>query len=179
MTKIAIIFGTDTGNTRRIAKQIAKLLGPERCHTPINIAKLTLDDFISYEHYILGTPTYGVGILPGLDTGTLQPSWAEFVSNFSNVDLTGKRIAIYGLGDQRKYDENFVDGIYRLYQPLKDAGAEIIGQWPNEDYQFTSSAACVDGQFVGLALDQDNQKDLTDARIQNWLGQLLEHGLGS
>lgn len=178
MTKIAIIFGTDTGNTRRIAKQIAKLLGPERCHTPINIAKLNPDEFMSYDHFILGTPTYGDGVLPGLGTGTLQPSWAEFVAYLKDANLSDKRIAIYGLGDQKKYDKSFVDGIYQLYQPLTEAGAEIIGHWLNEEYQFTSSAACIDGKFVGLPLDQDNQKELTDARVQRWVDQLLKQGMG-
>lgn len=173
MNKIAIIFGTDSGNTRRIAKQIAKLLGPERCHTPINIAKLTLDEFMSYDHFILGTPTYGDGVLPGVNTGTLQPSWAEFVVHLKDANLSGKRFAIYGVGDQKKYDKSFVDGIYQLYQPLKAAGAEIIGQWPDKEYQFTSSAAYIDGKFIGLPLDQDNQKELTDTRVQCWIDQLL------
>ncbi len=172
MSKIAIIFGTDTGNTRRIAKQIHKQLGSDRSDKPVNISKLTVDEFCNYQQMILGTPTYGMGILPGLDTGTLQPSWAEFVEKLESVDLSGKQIALYGLGDQEKYDENFVDGLYKLYQPLVDAGAEIIGHWPNEGYSFTTSEALIDGEFVGLPLDQDNQKELTDERIQQWLEQI-------
>lgn len=172
MSKIKIIFGTDTGNTRRIAKQIFKILGPEKAEKPINIAKLTLDDFIGFDHMILGTPTYGMGILPGVETGTLQPSWAEFVTKLEGVDLTGKTIALYGLGDQKKYEKNFVDGLYKLYQPLIDAGAEIIGHWPNQNYDFIESAALIDEQFIGLPLDQDNQKDLTDERLATWIEQL-------
>ena len=178
MPKISIIFGTDTGNTRRIAKHIYKILGPDKAEKPVNISKLSIDEFLTFEHMILGTPTYGMGILPGMETGTLQPSWAEFVEKLDQVDLTGKKIALYGLGDQEKYPDNFVDGLYKLYQPLHDNGAEIIGHWPNEGYNFNASEAHIDNQFVGLPLDMDNQKEHTDQRVEQWLTKVLEQGLG-
>ena len=52
---------------------------------------------------ILGSSTLGDGDLPGLSTGLSQPSWEEFLPQLVSANLTGKTVAIYGLGDQKKY----------------------------------------------------------------------------
>lgn len=171
MEKIGIFFGTDTGRTRLVAKQIAKKLG-DAAATPINIGRATLADFLAYDRLIVGSPTLGDGELPGHSTGLPQPSWEEFLPQLTGTDLSSKTIAIFGLGDQKKYPDEFVDAIGILHDAFVACGATVIGRWPTEGYEFSTSQA-VDGEhFLGLAIDQHHQAPLTDARIDRWLEQI-------
>lgn len=171
MAKIGIFFGTDTGRTRLLAKQIAKKLG-DAADAPVNIGRTRVEDFLAYEALILGSPTLGAGELPGLSTGLSQPSWEEFLPQLANADLSGKRIAIYGLGDQKKYPDEFVDAIGLIHDALLARGARVIGHWPVEGYEFTASRAVDGHHFLGLAIDQINQPLLTEARVDAWLAQI-------
>ncbi len=168
MAKVGIFFGTDTGNTRKVAKAIAKQLG-DVVGKPDNIKNVSVDDLLAYEVLILGSPTYGDGELPGLTAGTSTESWEEFLPNLSGADFSGKTIALYGLGDQAGYPGNFVDAIGMLYDAFADCGAQFIGFTSTDGYQFDSSKAVLDDQFVGLVLDEDNQKELSEARLADWL----------
>lgn len=171
MAKVGIFFGTDTGNTRKVAKQIAKQLG-ELTTKPENIKNVGVDDLQAYDVLILGSPTYGDGELPGLTAGTSTESWEEFMPNLSGADFTGKTIALYGLGDQEGYPDNFVDALGMLYDAFADCGATIVGFTSTEGYTYNSSRAVMGDQFVGLVLDEDNQKDLSEVRLQDWLTQI-------
>ena len=171
MARIGIFFGTDTGRTRLIAKQIAKKLGDE-ADAPVNIGRTTLADFLAYDALILGSPTLGDGELPGLSTGLNQPSWAEFLPQLAGVDLSGKIVAVYGLGDQKKYPEEFVDAIGIIHGVLVAGGARVVGRWPTSDYEFNTSLAVDGDHFLGLALDQINQPVLTEQRVDTWLAQI-------
>ena len=98
MSKIGLFFGTDTGTTRLLGKKIAKKLGEDLVDKPLNINRASLDDLLSYQVLILGTATYGEGDLPGMENNVKAGSWAEFVPQLEGVDLTGKTIALYGVG---------------------------------------------------------------------------------
>jgi len=172
MAKIGIFFGTDTGNTRRIAKDIQTFLGAEIAAKPVNIRTSSVDDLLKYDGLILGTPTYGEGELPGLSNGTSTESWAEFLPKLAGYDFSGKTVAIYGLGNQKSYAKDFVSAMIFLYDSFKNCGANVIGASSIEGYNFKESKAIVDGQFVGLALDQENQKELTQVRLDAWLKDL-------
>jgi flavodoxin I len=171
MAKVGIFFGTDTGNTRKVAKNIAKQLG-DVAGKPDNIKNVSVDDLLAYDVLILGSPTYGDGELPGLTAGTSTESWEEFLPNLSGADFSGKTIALYGLGDQVGYPANFVDAIGMLYDAFADCGAQFIGFTSTEGYEFDRSKAVLDDQFVGLVLDEDNQKELTEGRLSDWLKQI-------
>jgi flavodoxin I len=171
MAKIGIFFGTDTGRTRLIAKQMAKKLG-DAADAPVNIGRTTLEDFLAYDALIVGSPTLGDGELPGQSVGLGQPSWEEFVPQLASADLSGKTIAIFGLGDQKKYAEEFVDAIGLLHDAFVAAGARVVGRWPTAGYQFTASQAVDGDEFLGLALDQHHQPLLTEERINSWLAQI-------
>lgn len=171
MSKVGIFFGTDTGNTRRIAKDIAKTLGSIAAK-PVNVRTASVDDMLACEMLILGTPTYGEGQLPGLSTGNATESWEEFLPKLAGVDFSGKTVAIYGLGNQKSYPDEFVDAMFYLYEQFKQCNATLVGAWATDGYHFKSSKAVVDGQFVGLVLDQENQKDLTTERLDSWLKML-------
>jgi flavodoxin I len=174
MTKVGIFFGTDTGNTRRIAKNIADVLTPAIAAKPVNIRNASVSSLLDYDTLILGTPTYGEGQLPGLTTGNATESWEEFLPKMAGLNLSGKKVAIYGLGNQKGYPGEFVDAMFYLYEQCKQCGATMIGAWDIAGYNFKASKAVVDGHFIGLALDQENQKDLTSARLDQWLNHLAE-----
>ena len=172
---IGIYFGTDTGRTRRIAKLIAQKLGAivgDRADAPVNISRATLDAFLAHEVLFLGTPTLGDGELPGLSVGLAQESWHEFLPRLLGHDMSGKTVALFGLGDQVKYGNEFADALILLYDAVVACGARVIGAWPTDDYSFKASQALIDGRFVGLVLDQINQPALTEARVDAWLQQL-------
>lgn len=48
-------------------------------------------------------------------------------------------------------------------------GANILPGVSTEGYTYDDSEAVVDGNFVGLALDNVNEDDLTEGRIDAWL----------
>lgn len=171
MANIGIFFGTDTGNTRKIAKQIAKLLG-DKVGKPENIKNVSIDDLLAYDVLILGSPTYGEGELPGLTAGTSTESWEEFMPQLAGADFSGKTIALYGLGDQVGYPGNFVDAMGMIYDAFADCGAKFVGFTSTEGYEFDRSKAVLDDQFVGLVLDEDNQKELSEARLNDWLASI-------
>ena len=177
MSKIGIFFGTDSGTTRLIAKKIAKSiskrLGDEAVAKPVNINRIEPEDLLAYKALILGTPTYGQGALPGVENDTNDPSWLEFLPRLAGQDFTGIRVAVYGLGDQQSYPKHFVDAMMKLHDHFAGLGAEMVGDWPTDGYEFKRSKAVRNGRFVGLALDQHLQHLLTDERIAAWLDQVV------
>lgn len=169
MSTIGLFYGSETGNTRKVAKSIVKKLGEDVVEL-FNVSKASADDVAKFSALILGSPTLG--------DGELVDSWKEFLPTFKGVDLTGKTVAIYGLGDQESYGHEFCDAMSILFEAAKAQGATVIGSWPTDDYEFSKSKAVVDGEFVGLALDNDNQKDMTDERVDAWLEQVKDALLG-
>jgi flavodoxin I len=169
MATIGIFFGTDSGTTRLLAKKMAKILGDDIASKPLNINRTSVEDFLAYDALILGTPTYGEGCLPGIATGVKDGSWQEFLPKLGGCDLSGKTIALYGLGNSEKYTDRFADALFELHSALAAQGASFVGQCNPSDYSFEQSQAVVAGEFVGLVLDHVTQPLLTDTRIQNWL----------
>jgi flavodoxin I len=171
MSKIGIFFGTDTGTTRKIAKMIHKELG-DLADKPLNVNRIDATSFADYDILIIGTPTYGEGELPGLSAECQDKSWEEFMPEFDTLDLSGKKVAFYGLGDQVNYPDAFLDAMGELYDAVVEAGAQTVGRWSTEGYEYESSAAEEEGEFVGLALDNDNQSSLTAQRLSQWIAQI-------
>lgn len=170
MARIGIFFGSSTGNTRRIAKMIKKRFpDDDTMADPLNVNKASPELIASYDYLILGTPTLGEGELPGLDADCQQESWAEFLPKISGIDFTGKTVALYGLGDQEKYPDNFADALGELYEFVKTRGAKVVGAWPTDGYDFIASKAEIDGHFAGMVQDLDNQKMLLEDRLETWL----------
>lgn len=176
MSKLGIFFGTETGRTRLLAKQMARQLGSQYgvvVDKPANIGRTTVADFLACDAFILGLPTLGEGELPGLNTGLDQPSWSDFLPRLRSGCMRDKVVAIFGLGDQEKYPEHFVDGIGLLHDELTDLGARCVGRWPTAGYTFTGSISVEDDAFLGLAIDQHAQAGLTDERVARWLAQVV------
>ena len=169
MSRIGLFFASSTGNTRRIAKAIKKRFDDDVMADALNVNKATAELVAGYAYLILGTSTLGGGQLPGLSTDCMGGGWEEFLPQLKEVDFTGKTIALFGLGDQNKYPDEFVDAMGLIYHFVVARGARVVGVWPADDYDFISSKALVNDEFVGLALDQENQKALTETRVEAWL----------
>lgn len=166
MEKIALVYGSDTGYTEGVAMQIIDILG-EECVDCYDIGESSESIFVKYDFIIIGLSTW--------HDGQLQSDWDDFFKTFKEIDFTGKTIAFFGLGDQVGYGEYFIDGVGILGEVVHNNGGEIVGVWPTDGYDFESSKAVFqDGWFLGLAIDEDNQSDLTVERVQEWMGQVLE-----
>ncbi|MBV5283824.1 MAG: flavodoxin [Paludibacter sp.] len=163
MKPIAIIYGSSGGNTKDVAKKIAKKLVNAEV-TLIDVSKASVTDFETYSNLILGTSTWGFG--------DLQDDWDGFLSKLKSINLENKTIALFGLGDSSSYSDSFVDGMGILYETIKDKDCKIIGYISAERYNYDSSRAEEAGMFVGLALDEDNEYDKTDNRINDWLSDI-------
>ncbi len=156
---VAVIYGSAMGNTESAANIIADKLG---ISDVLNIADIDADKINSYDKLICGTSTWG--------SGDLQDDWDGF--DFSGLSLSGKVVAVFGMGDSESYSDTYCGGMGKLAQNLKDAGATLVGEVSTDGYNFEASDAVVDGKFVGLALDNDNQEDQTEARIDAWIAQI-------
>lgn len=173
MDKIGIFFGTETGTTRLVAKKIHARLGDALAAKPVNVNRIEPGDLLQYDALILGTPSYGVGQIPGRTAGCLEANWEEFLAKMpAGTEMRGKRIALYGLGAQERYSERFASSLKRLHEVFAGYGAELVGDWSTEGYVFEHSASVVDGRFVGLVIDQRTQGMHTDARLDAWLEQV-------
>ncbi len=161
MKKIAIIYGSSTDHTKSVAEEIANRLG-EFSPEVKNVADCSAEDFTAPDFLILGTSTWGCG--------DLQDDWADMIDRLGSADLSGKQIALFGLGDSSSFSDTFVDGMGELYEFFTGKNCQIVGSVSSDGYSFESSRAIVDDDFVGLALDVDNEDDLTSERLNAWLG---------
>jgi flavodoxin I len=165
MTKISLFYGTKTGYTETDAETIQTEFGGDTVVEIIDISKAAASDF-DRENIIIGCPTWNVG--------ELQADWDVFYEELDNIDFTGKKVAYFGLGDQVNYADSFQDAIGILEEKISERGGMTVGYWSTEGYEFNESKGVRDGKFVGLALDEDNQSELTDKRIENWVAQLKQ-----
>ena len=172
MSRIGLFFASSTGNTRRIAKAIKKRFDDDTMADALNVNKATAELVAGYSFLIFGTSTLGGGQLPGLSTDCMGGGWEEFLPQLKEVDFSGKTVALFGLGNQDKYPDEFVDAMGEIYHFVIARGAKVVGAWPADEYDFISSKALVDDEFVGLVLDQENQKLLTETRLEQWLKQI-------
>lgn len=168
--EIGLFYGSTTGMTEDVAFRLQDLgnsMGLDL--TAINIVDLAdPHDMFAYEKLIIGTPTWNYG--------EHQDDWELVINQIADADLAGKKIALFGLGDQIGYPEYYLDAMGMLAAQFKAQGADLIGSWSAEGYKFTTSKALLpDGKnFVGLALDEDTQPELTDARMEKWLKMVVE-----
>ncbi len=169
MSKIGIFFGTDSGSTRLVAKKIYKALGEDIADKPQNVNRTRPEDMLGYDALIVGTPSYGISEVPGVAVGCTVPNWAEFLPLLDGADFSGKRVAVFGTGNQDRYPDRFAGSTIHLYRFFHGAGAEIVGQWSTDGYQFERSDAIVEGRFVGLIVDERTQYMHTEERIAAWV----------
>jgi flavodoxin I len=163
MAKIGLFFGTQTGNTESAAEEIQKIFGSGIVELH-DVARADASDLIGYDCLIIGCPTWNIG--------ELQSDWEGLFAELDDVDFSGKKVAYFGCGDQIGYSDNFVDAIGILEEKIAERGGKTVGYWSTEGYEFDESKAVRNGKFVGLALDDTNQSDLTEQRLKKWVSLL-------
>lgn len=164
MANVSIFFGSDTGNTEKIAKMLQKKLGTEVADL-FDIAKSSEKDLEQYDRLLLGIPTWYYG--------EAQCDWDDFFPFLEHIDFSSKMVAIFGCGDQEDYAEYFCDAMGTLRDKIEPKGATMVGHWPTSGYHFQASKGMVDdANFIGLVIDEDRQPELTSERVDNWINQV-------
>lgn len=157
--KTGLFYGSTLGAAKGVAELIAKEI-----EVDIYDVSNGIDDVSKYDTLILGTNTWGYG--------ELQDDWQGVIDAFKEFDFTGKKVAIYSTGDQESYSDTFVDAIGILAEVVEKNGGVIVGYTSCDGYNFSESKALRDGEFIGLAIDDNNQSNLTDERVKKWVEKL-------
>lgn len=165
--RIGLFYGSSTCYTEMAAEKIRDFIGADIIEIH-NIKDVPLSNVSQYSLLIFGISTW--------DFGEIQEDWESHWQEASTLDLTGKTLAMYGMGDQEGYPEWFQDALGMLHDAVDQPNLKRIGFWPNQGYTFEASKALTADQshFVGLALDEDSQYEYSDERIAAWCEQILE-----
>jgi len=169
MLQVGLFYGSTTGNTEDVADALMdafNALVPDAIETSLNIADVEVSALADYDLLILGVSTW--------DIGEAQYDWQDAIDNMDGIDLSGRKVAIFGLGDQDGYPDSYQDAIGILGKKVRELGAELVGFTSTEGHDFNESQGVEDDKFMGLALDEDNQDDLSEERISAWVKQLQE-----
>ncbi len=153
----AIFYTTNTGTATEIAEKISHALGDIEV---FDLGDTSVEKINDYDKVIIGVSTWG--------EGELNDDFEDIWDDFTSLDLSEKTVALFGLGDQEGYAEEFCNALGTIYEHVKGTGAKVVGFTETDGYEYDVSTAEVDGKFAGLVIDEDNQDDLTDERIENW-----------
>ena len=164
MGKIGIFYGgSQKGSTFKAAQTMIKSFGNSVAELH-NVGSASSEDLEKYDYLILGTSAWGIG--------EMHQDWERFIDVLVEAKIEDKKIALFGLGDQVDYPESFVDGMGTVFCRLPNK-ENVVGSWSTKGYSYYfSTAEKDDGNFVGLALDEDSQPELTEERISKWVSQL-------
>ena len=164
--KIGLFYGSTTCYTEMAAEKIQAALGEELVDT-FNIKDTSLSKAQSYDILIFGISTW--------DFGELQEDWESSWDDVAHLNLKGKVVALFGLGDQLGYADWYQDALGMLHDELAPTGCKFIGYSSTDGHEFVKSKALTNDEsaFVGLALDDENQFDLSEQRINAWTEQIL------
>jgi flavodoxin I len=165
LKQVGIFYGSSSGKTAAIAGRIQEKLGKDRAYLH-DVEESPVEEMMNYGFLILGIPTWGIG--------DMQEGWETWIPALRDMDLSRKKVALFGLGDQESYPGTFADGMGRLFEVLSDTGCHFTGSWPVTGYEFEGSTAVKEGRFVGLVLDEENQPEKTGERIDRWMKQIIE-----
>src|SRR5574344_537318 len=165
MNNTCIVYGSSTGTCEDIAPRIAVRLGVDKNHV-IDVNSLTPDIISSSDNLIFGTSTWG--------EGEIQEDWHDGLKIIRGCDFTDKNVAIFGCGDSVSFSDTFCSGMAQLWKEIGNKGAHMVGQVSTTGYTFDDSEVVVDGKFVGLALDNVNESDQADERIETWTEQIQQ-----
>ena len=168
MLEIGLFYGSDTGMTEEVTNDLVEILTQQSITVQVKEADtMTVEDFIPFRYIILGLSTWY--------DGDLQSDWEAFFEQFKKIDFTGKKVALFGLGDQIGYADYFVDGIGILAKVVIENGGKIVGHWPRKGYHFSESKGLLNNDtFYGLPLDNDNEPEHTDKRLRTWISQVIK-----
>jgi len=163
MGKIGIFYGSTEGNTEEVVQKVQAALGEDVADVH-NVDSATADDMQKYDILVLAASTWEIG--------ELQEDWDTFIDVLDDIDFAGKKVSYIGVGDADGYPDTFVDAPGIIHERIADSGAEFFGALSTDDYTFDESKMVVDGKFIGLVCDEDNESDKTDERVAGWVEQI-------
>lgn len=169
MMAVGVFYSTTTGNTEGAASYFQGAIGVE----PKEISEIAPGDLATYDGLIVGAPTWHTGA----DTMRSGTAWDDVLEEIKGLDLAGKHVAVFGCGDSAGYSDNFCDAIEELHSTFQATGAKLIGLVDASGYTYDDSKSVVDGKFLGLPLDEDNEDDLSEERVKAWVAQLKAEGM--
>ena len=164
MNKIGVFYGSTTGTTEDLARRIAEKLEVPSTHI-YDVSKLTEALVNEYDVLVLGSSTWGAG--------ELQDDWYDGVKVLKKCDLSHKHVALFGCGDSDSYSDTFCDAVGTIYHRLQKTGATFYGAFEAGDYTFDKSTAFINGKFIGLLIDDVNEPEKTENRLNHWV-ELLQ-----
>jgi flavodoxin I len=165
-----LFYSTTTGNTETAAGYIAAETGLDA----VDIGDVSGDDIMACDSLIIGAPTWHTGA----DSERSGTAWDEFLyGDLTGLDLSGKKVAIFGMGDQSGYADNYCDAMDELASCFEKQGATIVGAWSSDGYEHEDSKSVRGDKFVGCAFDEDNQPELSEERAKNWVTQIKGEGI--
>ena len=166
---VGIYSSSSTGNTETISQYIADAVGAEYQ----DIVDTSDDEILDKDAIIVGAPTWHTGA----DEQRSGTSWDDWLyDTLPNLDISGKKVAVFGVGDQESYGDYYCDAAGELYDQFEAKGCKMFGFTSTDGYHHISSKAERDGKFIGQMFDEDNQYDLSEDRAKAWVAQLKSEG---
>ena len=168
---VGIYCSSSTGNTETVSQYIADAIGGGIEYQ--DIADTSDDEILDKDAIIVGAPTWHTDA----DSQRSGTSWDDWLyDTLPNLDLTDKKVAVFGVGDQESYGDYYCDAAGELYDLFSDKGCKMFGFTSTEGYNHGSSKAERDGKFIGQMFDEDNQYDQSEDRAKAWVEQLKTEG---
>ena len=175
MARVGIFFGTSTGSTEEVAGMIKEALGDD-AEGPYDVETLegsVKDHFEKFDSMIVGTPTWNTGA----DVERSGTGWDEiYYSSMQELNMKDKNVAVFGLGDQESYAENYADATGELHDVFENLGCKMFGYTSQDGYEHEASKAIRGDKFCGLLCDMVNQEELSAPRVEAWVAQLRSEG---
>lgn len=166
-----VYYSSSTGNTETIAGYIAEAAEAGEI---TDIGDATEDEINGFSSLIVGAPTWHTDA----ESERSGTSWDDWLYNtLPNLDVSGKKVAIFGCGDQESYGDYYCDAAEELHSQFTAAGAKVFGFTSTDGYDHQESKSEIEsGKFCGLMCDEDNQNDLSEDRATAWVAQLKDEG---
>lgn len=163
MKSIGIFYGSSTGTTSDLAQKIASALGVDAANV-MDVANADAAAAAKYDVLLLGCSTWGLG--------DLQDDWESFLPKLKGENLSGKKVGLFGCGDASSYSDTFCAALGTIKAELANTGCTFIGAYPAEGYSYDETTAEENGQLIGLCVDDANESDQTEARMERWIAAM-------
>lgn len=163
MKPIGIFFGSSSGTTADLAKQIAARLSVDAGDVH-DVANASAADLEQYDMLLLGSSTWGMG--------DLQDDWESFLPKAAGCNLAGRKVGLFGCGDSQAYSDTFCDALATIKEGLVGTNCTFVGAYKPEDYEYDETRCEEGGMLIGLLVDDVNESDKTGDRLDSWIAAL-------
>ena len=166
MSKTALLYSPEGGNVNSVTNKLGEMIGNDKVDI-IPVKEVEKEDLNKYDKIILVGSTVGAD---HWNNEIVVNEWTEFFTKIMEISFEEKKVAIVGLGNSVLYPSHFADDMAVLYEGIIKQNAKVFGFVDSKDYDFEDSEAVNDdGFFCGLAIDEDNEAELTTERLEKWI----------